>query len=89
MAINYKRTVDTRSPETFIVIAVEGAITEPKYFEKIRDELKNGNIKLEILPPLNGASHPKNRLAELLSKLKIATSDSSVNSAISFLFMPP
>ena len=70
MAINYKRTVDTRSPETFIVIAVEGAIPEPKYFEKIRDELKNGNIKLEILPPLNCDSHPKNRLAELLSKSK-------------------
>jgi len=71
MAINYKRTVNTRPTEEFIVIAVEGAITEPKYFGKIRDELKNGNIKLEILPPLNNTdSHPKNRLAELLSKLK-------------------
>ena len=70
MAINYKRTVNTRPKEEFIVIAVEGAITEPEYFGKIRDELKNGNIKLEILPPLNCDSHPKNRLAELLSKSK-------------------
>ncbi len=70
MAINYKRTVNTRPTEKFIVIAVEGAITEPEYFGKIRDELKNGNIKLEILPPLNCDSHPKNRLADLLSKLK-------------------
>ena len=71
MAINYKRTVNTRPTEEFIVIAVEGAITEPKYFGKIRDELKNGNIKLEILPPLNNTdSHPKNRLTDLLSKLK-------------------
>ena len=41
MAINYKRTVNTRPTEKFIVIAVEGAITEPEYFGKIRDELKN------------------------------------------------
>ena len=68
MAINYKRTVNTRPKEKFIVIAVEGAITEREYFRKIRDELKNKNIK--ILPPLNCASAPKNRLTELHSKLK-------------------
>ncbi len=70
MAINYKRTVNTRPTEKFIVIAVEGKITEPEYFGKIRDELKNINTKLKILPPLDGASAPKKRLAELLSKLK-------------------
>ena len=76
MAINYKRTVNTRPTEKFIVIAVEGKKTEPEYFGKIRDELKNGNIKLEILPPLDGASAPKNRLADLLSKLKYSKTDS-------------
>jgi hypothetical protein len=70
MAINYKRTFNTRPTEKFIVIAVEGEKTEPEYFGKIRDELKNGNIKLEILPPLNRGSHPKNRLAELCLKSK-------------------
>lgn len=70
MPKNYKRTVNTRPKETFIVIAVEGKKTEPEYFENIKNELKNKNIKLEILPPLDGASHPKNRLADLLSNSK-------------------
>ena len=70
MPKNYKRTVDTRSLETFIVIAVEGKKTEPEYFENIKNELKNKNIKLKILPPLDEASAPKKRLGDLLLKLK-------------------
>lgn len=70
MPNNYKRKVNTRSPETFIVIAVEGKKTEPEYFENIKNELKNGNIKLEILPPLEGDSAPQNILKKLLLKLK-------------------
>lgn len=69
MASNYQRKVNTKQQEKFIIIAVEGK-TEEKYFEKIRNDLQNQNIKLEILSPIENASHPKNRLTDLLSKLK-------------------
>ena len=70
MASKYQRKINNKPLEKFIIIAVEGEKTEQEYFGKIRDELKNQNIKLEILSPIENASHPKNRLADLLSKLK-------------------
>jgi len=69
MASNYQRKINNRSREKLIFIAVEGK-TEEKYFEKIREELKNGNIKLEILPPINNDSHPKNILERLINEIK-------------------
>jgi hypothetical protein len=69
MASNYQRKVNNKPLEKFIIIAVEGE-TEEKYFKEIRNELHNQNIRLEILSPIENASHPKNRLADLLSKLK-------------------
>ena len=71
MASKYQRKINNKPLEKFIIIAVEGEKTEQEYFGKIRDELKNQNIKLEILSPIENASHPKNRLEDLLLKLKL------------------
>ncbi len=60
----YSRREEFIDKKSFIVIAVEGKKTEPRYFEMLQKEYGN-RIKLEIIPNKNHKSSPRYILENL------------------------
>ncbi|GAP21897.1 RloB family protein [Leptolinea tardivitalis] len=47
---NYQRRQNLLTPRKTILIVCEGRQTEPNYFNALRDELRNKNIRVRIIP---------------------------------------
>ncbi len=65
----FKRRGEFETPKSFIVIAMEGAETEPRYFNELRTP-RESVIQIKLVPNPNHKSSPKEVLQRLSNAFK-------------------
>lgn len=59
-----------KNPHKNIIIAMEGSVTEPKYFNKIQIKFKKSKVNIKPLPRSNTNSDPQHVIDQLNNYIK-------------------